>query len=209
MLHSYRRPAFRLLEAGRFVFPRSRGAYRISMATHYYTASSLDGFIATPEHSLDWLFKQDFDPEGPMAYPKFMESVGALVMGSSTYEWLRRAEEQWPYELPAWVLSSRDLATPDTPPGAEVRIVRGDVADLHPDMVASAGGKDVWVMGGGDLVGQFAAAGLLDEVWVQFAPVTLGQGQPLLPGGIDLELIDVQRNRAFVCTRYKVVAHAS
>ena len=58
------------------------------MTTHFYTASSLDGFIATPEHSLEWLFKQDFDFEGPMAYPEFVKGIGALFMGASTYEWL-------------------------------------------------------------------------------------------------------------------------
>ncbi len=56
------------------------------MTTHFYTASSLDGFIATPEHSLEWLFKQDFDFEGPMAYPEFVKGIGALFMGASTYE---------------------------------------------------------------------------------------------------------------------------
>lgn len=58
------------------------------MTTHFYTASSLDGFIATPEHSLEWLFKQDFDFEGPMAYPEFVKGIGALFMGASTDEWL-------------------------------------------------------------------------------------------------------------------------
>ena len=49
------------------------------MTTHFYTASSLDGFIATPEHSLEWLFKQDFDFEGPMAYRLFaVEGVGGV-----------------------------------------------------------------------------------------------------------------------------------
>lgn len=51
------------------------------MATHFYTASSLDGFIATLDHSLDWLLSLDIDLEGPMAYPSFEKNVGALVMG--------------------------------------------------------------------------------------------------------------------------------
>jgi dihydrofolate reductase len=59
-------------------------------------------------------------------------------------------------------------------------------------------------MGGGDLAGQFAEAGLLDEFWVQFAPVTLGEGRPLLPRHLELELIDTARNRDFLCARYRV-----
>ena len=171
------------------------------MATHFYTASSLDGFIATADHSLEWLFKQDFDWDAPIPETAFFAGVGALVMGSSTYEWLLRTQETWEYEQPTWVMTHREFETPE---GADVRFVQGDVAPVHADMLAAAGDKDVWVMGGGDLVGQFADAGLLDEVWVQFAPVTLGSGQPLLPRELDLELIEQVRNRDFVCVRYRV-----
>lgn len=171
------------------------------MTTHYYTASSLDGFIATPDHSLEWLFAQDFDPDAPMAYPAFMTRIGALVMGASTYEWLLRREEKWSYEIPTWVLTHRELAAPA---GADIRFTQGEVGELFARIQASADGRDVWVVGGGDLAGQFFDAGLLDEFWVQFASVTLGAGQPLLPRVVDLELVEVARNRDFVCTRYRV-----
>jgi dihydrofolate reductase len=72
-------------------------------------------------------------------------------------------------------------------------------------MSAAAAGRDLWLVGGGELVGQFADHGLLDEVWVQYAPVTLGSGAPLLPRRLDLQLVDVARNRAFMCGRYEVV----
>lgn len=171
------------------------------MTIHFYTASSLDGFIATDEHSLEWLFAQDFDLEGPMAYPAFIAGIGALVMGSSTYEWLIRNQEGWEYEQPTWVFTHRALRARD---GADVRFVQGDVQGVFPELEASAAGKDIWVVGGGGVAGQFADAGLLDEVWVQFAPVTLGSGQPLLPRALQLELLDVARNRGFVCARYRV-----
>ncbi|WP_336991097.1 dihydrofolate reductase family protein [Leucobacter sp. VD1] len=171
------------------------------MATHFYRASTLDGFIATLDHSLEWLFAHDFDLEGPMAYPAFIEGVGALVMGASTYEWLLRNEQTWGYTQPTWVLTHRELPVPE---GADVRFAQGKVQDLHEAITASAGERDVWVVGGGDLAGQFAEAGLLDEFWVQFAPVMLGEGRPLLPRRLDLELIDTVRNRDFVCARYRV-----
>ncbi|MGJ0202705.1 dihydrofolate reductase family protein [Leucobacter sp. gxy201] len=172
------------------------------MATHFYTASSLDGFIATPDHSLDWLFAQDFDFEGPMAYPAFSAGIGALVMGASTYEWLLAADEGWQYEQPAWVFTHRDLPVIE---GADIRFVQGDVREMHSAAARAADGKDVWVMGGGDLAGQFADAGLLDEVWVQYAPVMLGEGRPLFPRRLHLELLDTARNRDFVCARYGVM----
>ena len=171
------------------------------MTTYFYTAASLDGFIATEDHSLAWLFEQDFDPDGPMAYPAFIDGIGALVMGASTYEWLLRSGEPWGYTLPTWVFTHRDLSVPE---GADVRFVSGEPGGTFEAIAASAKDKDVWVMGGGDLASQFADAGLLDEVWVQVAPVTLGSGKPLFTRALQLELLDVVRNRDFVCTRYLV-----
>ncbi|GAB3599762.1 dihydrofolate reductase family protein [Microbacterium tumbae] len=174
------------------------------MTTHFYTATSLDGFIATREHSLDWLLTQDIDTDGPMAYPGFIQGIGALAMGASTYEWVMEHENgAWGYAQPTWVFTHRDLAPPAT---GDVRFTQKDVRTVHAEMVDAAGGKDLWIVGGGDLAGQFADAGLLDEVWVQYAPVTLGAGAPLLPRALDLELIDHARNGAFLCGRYRVLS---
>lgn len=150
------------------------------MKTQYYTASSLDGFIATEDDSLEWLFPLG-DP-GETSYPEFIRDVGALAMGSSTYEWMLRHAigkgEPWPYTQPVWVFTSREL---DPVAEADVRFVRGDVRPVHEEMVRAATGKNLWLVGGGDLVGQFHDAGLLDEIIVQIGSVTLGRGKPLLP----------------------------
>ncbi|UJP11284.1 dihydrofolate reductase family protein [Microbacterium sp. KUDC0406] len=176
------------------------------MTTYFYTASSLDGFIATADHSLDWLLKQDIDDDGPMAYPGFRAGLGAMAMGAHTFEWIMNHDEDgWSHTLPGWIFSHRPL---DLPEGAGLRLTQGDVREAHAEMTEVADGKDLWIVGGGDLAGQFADAGLLDEVWVQYAPVTLGSGAPLLPRTLDLELIDVARNRAFACTRYRVLKGA-
>ena len=172
------------------------------MVTHFYTASSLDGFIATDEHSLQWLFDQDFDMDGPMAYPQFIEGIGALAMGASTYEWLLLNQESWDYTQPAWVFTHRKLNKPE---GADVRFTSGAPSEVFESIAHSSKGKDLWVMGGGDLAGQFAEAGLLDEIWVQFAPVMLGSGRPLFTRPIQLKLIEVVRNRGFVCAHHRVV----
>lgn len=166
------------------------GRYRRSMATIYSTASTLDGFLATPEHSLDWLFEVPVSDAAEDAIPDFTSSVGALVMGSSTYEWVVRHENllehpqkwrEWYGDRPAWVFTSRSLPVVE---GADVRFTRAPVAEVHPEMVAAAADRHVWLMGGGDLVGQFADAGLLDQIVVTIAPVTLGAGAPLLPRDI-------------------------
>lgn len=181
------------------------------MRTQYYTAASLDGFIATPDDSLEWLF-----PLGDIeetSYPQFINEVGALAMGSATYEWMLRHVIKhdspnpgaWPYEQPAWVFSHREL--PGVA-GADIRFVAGDVRPVHEQMQAAANGKNLWLVGGGELVGQFYDAGLLDELIVQVGSVTLGAGKPLLPRRITsppLRLIAVQQvGEGFAELRYEV-----
>ena len=169
------------------------------MKTQYYTATSLDGFIATEDDSLEWLF-----PLGDIndtSFPEYMKSVGALAMGSATYEWMLRhavkvAEETgsaWPYKQPTWVFSSRDLPAV---PSADIRFVEGDVRPVHAAMREAAGEKNIWIVGGGDLAGQFHDAGLLDEIFVQIGSVTLGQGKPLFPRRLtspSLRLVSVRQ----------------
>ena len=93
--------------------------------TQYYTATTLDGFIADPNHSLDWLFTRDQDHEGLLNYTEFIAGVGALAMGSSTYEWVIEhefadkdpSEWKWPYDAP--VLGLHEPAA-QVVPGAEI-----------------------------------------------------------------------------------------
>ena len=155
------------------------------MKTQYYTASSLDGFIATEDDSLDWLFPLgDLDNS---SYPEFISNVGALAMGSATYEWIVRNADKvadetgspWPYTQPAWIFTSRKL--PMIEGKKNIRFVNGDVSHYHADMRAAANGKNIWVVGGGDLAGQFYDAGLLDEMIIQIGSATLGKGKPLFP----------------------------
>lgn len=174
--------------------------------TIYYTASTLDGFLADERDSLDWLFVQDQDHDGPMGYTDFIAGIGAIAMGATTYEWIRdhlaQEGEPWPYSMPTWVFTHRDLAPIE---GADVRFVSGDPAPVHDAMRAAAGGRGIWVAGGGDLAAQFAEAGRLDRVLVSIAPVTLGRGRPLFPRRFNLRLADVQRNKDFICGWYDVV----
>lgn len=154
------------------------------MRTQYYTATSLDGFIATEDDSLEWLF-----PLGDLnhsSYPEFVAGIGALAMGSATYEWmLRHADKMvaetgsaWPYRQPTWVFSTRQLPRAE---GADIRFAQGDVRRVYAEMQAAAGDKNSWIVGGGDLAGQFHDAGLLDELIIQIGSATLGRGKPLFP----------------------------
>jgi len=179
----------------------------------YNTATTLNGFIATADHSLDWLFAVPGAAEAESAFPAFLETIGAIVMGSSTYEWILRHEEmldhpeRWVYgSRAAWVFSSREQPLI---PGAPIRIVSGPVAGAWAAIAESAGEKDVWVVGGGDLAGQFADAGHLDEVRLSLAPVALDGGMPVLPRTLladRLSLVSAERQGQFAELRFAVRA---
>jgi dihydrofolate reductase len=136
----------------------------------YYCASSLDGFIAESDDTLDWLTKYepaatyadapDDDAPMPGGYEHFYEGVGALVSGSVTYEFVLRELERggdWPYTgKPCWILTSRDLPIPDGE-GVDIRMVNGAVRDHFDEMMRSAGDKHLWVVGGGNVASQSGA----------------------------------------------------
>jgi dihydrofolate reductase len=179
----------------------------------YYAAATLDGFIADPGDGIEWLTGyrgsyggQDAEPMKG-SYDEFYDGIGALVMGSTTYEWVLEHVSEWPYSgKPTWVLSSREL--PQPPGDGEVKVVDGAVPDLYEEMVAAAGDRALWVIGGGNVASQFADEGLLDEVLVTVVPVVLGEGKPLfdrqLPGG-PMQLIGTRTwDTGMVELRYEI-----
>ncbi len=149
------------------------------------TATSLNGWIADEDNSLAWLFAVDGGSEPDAAMLPANATV--LVEGSTTCEWILAEEdildhpEKWRGfhgDRPTFVFTTRSLPTPE---GADVRFVSGPVAVALPAIQAAAGDGDVWVVGGGDLAGQFLDAGALDEIALSVAPVFLTGGAPLLP----------------------------
>jgi dihydrofolate reductase len=174
------------------------------MATIYFTASSLDGFVVDDAGSLAWLVSRAIDADGPFSYQGFAKDVGALVMGATTYEWIRDEQPgDWMYDQPSWVLTHRPEIIAD---GHPVRTFSGEVTELHPQLVAAAGPRDVWVVGGGDVAAQFVAAGLVDEMITSYAPCSLGHGARVLPLRSEWVLQEVARNADFVCARWSRAA---
>lgn len=111
--------------------------------------------------------------------------------------------QQFYGDRPTFVFAHRDL---DPVPGADLQLVHGPVVEHWPDIVAAAAGRDVWIVGGGDLAGQFTDADLLDEIIITFAPVMLAAGKPLLPRDLDhtrLELTGVRQLGAFAELTYR------
>ena len=181
--------------------------------TQYYAATTLDGYIADESNSLEWLFEVERATGGEDAFAAFFAEVGAMAMGRTTYEWVLEHERalddpsKWQRfygDTPCWVFTHAKLPPI---PGAAISFVEGDVAPVHERMTEAAAGKNIWLVGGGDLVGQFADEHLLDEILVGIAPVTLGGGAPLLPRRItasQLELVDVARDEQFARLTYRL-----
>jgi dihydrofolate reductase len=176
------------------------------MKTQYYTATSIDGYIADENNSLDWLFQFGMIESMQTCFPRFISKVGAVAMGSTTYKWVVKQEkilenpEKWPYKIPTWVFSRRKLPVVD---GADIRFVRGNVAPLHAEMEKVTDGKNLWIVSGGDLVGQFYDHGLLDEIILSVAPVMLGSDAPLFPRNVTappMKLVDIQKHEDVFAT---------
>ncbi len=164
------------------------------------TATSLDGRIADEQNSLAWLFAVEGgdEPADGLTPP----NATVMVEGSTTYEWvlaetdLIAHPEKWQEfhgDRPTFVFTTRDLPVPE---GADVRFVRGAVTDHLDAIRAAAGDGDVWVVGGGDLAGQFLDADVLDEIAVSIAPVALGAGAPLLPRRVEAARLHLESARA-------------
>ena len=177
------------------------------------TATTLNGFLADKNHSLDWLFAvEGGDAPTDELYPS---KARVLVEGSHTYEWVLKQEQllenpkRWGElygDKITFVFTSRDLPVPE---GADVRLLRGSVADALPEICAAAAEAaagepavagspvpQVWIVGGGDLAGQFYDAGVLDRIAVSVAPATLPGGAPLLPRRIDPAKLRLESARA-------------
>jgi dihydrofolate reductase len=179
--------------------------------TIYYISSSLDGFVAGADDSLDWLYEVDRGARD--VFSPFLAEVGVLVMGGATYECVLRDDqllehpEKWQEahpDRPAWVFTHRELPIV---PGADIRFVSGDVGPPHAKMVEAARGRNIWIAGGGGLASAFAEAGLMNELVVGVVPVLLGAGKPLFTGRLtssQLTLTNVDREGQVVYLTYQV-----
>lgn len=179
----------------------------------YFTATSLDGYIADVDNSLQWLFDCDQTDQKNDRFPTFVAGVGVQVMGRTTYDWvldhekLRDDEQRWTEVMAdgeTFVFTHREVFQFDHP---HFHVVAGPVSEHIEAIVAAAGDRQVWVVGGGDLVGQFDDAGHLDQIILSVAAVTLGAGAPLLPRRIEsdrLTLRECEHDEAFAYLTYDV-----
>jgi len=173
-----------------------------------FIAASLDGFIARPDGSIDWLDQANRRvPKGEdCGYGQFMSTVDALVMGRHTFE-LARSFGEWPYgQTPVLVLSSRMKSLPDGIPDT-VRLSNEAPAALVARL--SARGMKHLYVDGGLTIQRFLSDALIDEITITRIPVLIGSGRPLfgpLSEDVWLEHISTRAfDFGFVQTKYRVV----
>jgi len=179
----------------------------MNMKVSVYIATSLDGFIARCDGSIDWLNEaQVLVPEGEdCGFKTFMNSVDALVMGRKTFEQVLSFGE-WPYgETPVVVLSHSQLEIPSHLLATVSSSSESPRTLL--DRLSASGTEHVYVDGGNTIQG-FLAASLIDEITITRIPVAIGDGIPLFgPMANDLKLIHTGTkiyDFGFVQTTYQI-----
>jgi dihydrofolate reductase len=155
----------------------------------YYVAQSLDGYIADLSHGVSWLdsiapnevvqsFRQPGDTENLFKYEDYLKSVGAIVMGRKTYDFLVQYGSN-PYQgIETWVLSESLSAKAPLLPGIQLAPPSMDLKTFVSDLMNRTN-KRIWIVGGGDVAAQVLELDLLDEIIVSIAPRTLQAGIPL------------------------------
>jgi dihydrofolate reductase len=147
-------------------------------------ANSLDNYLARPDHAVDWLLWGD---EAAAVMADFWKTIDVVLMGRKTYEVAARGGQGGGYPGVQNYVFSRTL---QGDPGGAVTVVRGDAAEFVRGL-KEQGGKDICLMGGGELARALFEAGLIDEIGFNIHPVLLGSGIPLfhpMSRQIDLEL---------------------
>ncbi len=147
------------------------------MAVVLYIAASLDGFVADRDGGIDWLDQATSKADGDYGYADFYASVGTLVMGRRTYEQVR-GFGAWPYLGKPTVVFSSHRPDGEHP---EAEFASGDPDEVIASLRSQVEG-DIWLVGGGDLIASFRAAGLIDTIILTILPVLLGEGVPLFAG---------------------------
>lgn len=158
-----------------------------------YIATSLDGYIATADGSVEWLDAYQSDEED-YGYHRFYDSVDTLLMGGNTYRAILGFGCDWPYAgKQTWVLSrSIQAAT-----SGQFGIISRDTLTFVRQLKSLETGKDIWLVGGGEIISLLLAENLIDEMLLCIFPVMLGNGIPLFPPSSALSKWQLEEQRSF------------
>ncbi len=165
-----------------------------------FIATSLDGYIATEEESLDWLFK--VDGEGDNGYSEFYDTIDTVILGRRTYDWIINIEkETFPYVNKKCYVFSKSKHEPNN----NVEFVDDNIVPFINALKRVEGG-DIWIVGGGNLISDFLKENLVDELIITVAPTIIGSGIPLFNKQkleLELKLKGIRRFNQFAQLHYE------
>lgn len=171
-----------------------------------HIAASADGYIARPDGDLEWLTSRPA-PKGFYGMDAFVRSIDTKVLGRKTYETSLRLGAKFAAK-PRTIVFSRDAPPVSAPAGVEFV---SDAIGPFMDRLCSEPGKDIWLMGGGEIIASFLDAGAIDEFVISVVPVFIGDGIPLIARrhrDEPLELLGVERFAdGMIQSRYRVQGH--
>ncbi len=153
------------------------------MANYVYIATSLDGFIATSDGGLDWLYEFPNPEQSDYGYADFISKIDAIVMGRNTFEKVLTFGE-WPYDQPVFLLSNSLTTLPEHILD-RATIVNGDIKKLV-NQLNQQGYKNLYI-DGGSVIQSFLKEDLIDEMIITLVPILLGNGFSLF-GKLDRHL---------------------
>lgn len=166
-----------------------------------FIATSLDGYIATKSDSLDWLFK--VEGEGDNGYSAFYETVDTILMGKRTYDWImKNGTGEFPYKDKECYVFSRSTSGDNE----DVKFINDDIVGFTTNLKKQEG-KNIWVVGGGELLHSFIKEKLVDELIITVAPTLIGNGISLFKENdfqTELSLKGMKRFNQFVELHYEV-----
>lgn len=142
-----------------------------------YIASSIDGYIADLDGGLDWLSKYPITAEFNYGYDIFFDSVDSVIMGGRTYRDILNMDVIYPYESKtSYVITRNKISSPK----GNIHFITNNVIEIISDLKKKEG-KDIWLVGGGEIVSMLLNYDLIDEMIITYIPVVLGTGKPLFP----------------------------
>jgi dihydrofolate reductase len=172
------------------------------MKNYVYIATSLDGFIADKEETLDWLPAPTDDIDLEINFPEFIEMIDAIVMGKNTYKFVSGFGGEWPYTKPVFVVSNSIKEIPENLK-EKVFLLKGPVKDIVANL-HSKGFKNLYIDGGKNIQ-NFLQEELINELIITIIPVMLGEGIPLfskLPNRLNYRCISSKVSNGIVQNHY-------
>lgn len=153
------------------------------MSNKVYIATSIDGFIATPNGGLKWLEEIPNPDKSDFGFSEFVSGIDAIIMGRKTFDKVL-SFNAWPYDKPVFVLSNLLKNVPLSLEGC-AEIIKGDIKEIISDLNAK-GFRNLYI-DGGKVIQSFLKRDLIDEMIISQVPIILGNGIPLF-GVIDRKL---------------------